>query len=290
MQIKVAVVQMACGDDQDDNIRRAEDLVREAADGGAHVVLLQELFSGPYFCKTQEPRYFQWAQPREGHALIRRFAALAEELEVVLPLSFFERAGNAHFNSLVMLDADGRDLGLYRKSHIPDGPGYQEKYYFSPGDTGFKVFATRYGRIGAAICWDQWFPETARCLALQGAELIVYPSAIGSEPTAPGYDSCAHWQRTMQGHAAANMVPVAASNRIGSERQGDVEVTFYGGSFITDATGAKLVEAGRDAEGIIYADLDLAQNLHARASWGLFRDRRPDLYAPVGTLDGRADP
>lgn len=286
MKIKVAVAQMRCDEDEAHNIDRAEALVREAAGSGAHLVLLQELFSTPYFCKIQDPAYFDWAQMRAGHPLIQRFAELARELQVVLPLSFFERGGNAHFNSLVMLDADGRDLGLYRKSHIPDGPGYQEKFYFAPGDTGFKVFETRYGRIGVAICWDQWFPETARCLALRGAELIVYPSAIGSEPTDPGYDSSGHWQRVMQGHAAANMVPVAAANRVGSERQNDVEVTFYGGSFITDVTGAKLAEADGETEGVIYAELDLSQNQRERVGWGIFRDRRPDLYALVTTLDG----
>ncbi len=277
---------MACADDQAVNVSRAEAFVREAAAGGAQVVLLQELFAGPYFCKTQDPRYFEWALPREGHPLIERLSALARELGVVLPVSFFERAGNACFNSLVMLDADGRDLGLYRKSHIPDGPGYQEKFYFSPGDTGFKVFSTRHGRIGVAICWDQWFPEAARCLALQGAEMLLYPTAIGSEPPSPGYNSQPHWQRTMQGHAAANMVPVAAANRVGEEQQDGVKVTFYGGSFITDATGTKVAEAPGREEGVIYADLDLVRNLQARAAWGLFRDRRPGLYGAISTLDG----
>ena len=289
MTLRVAVVQMRCGDEQADNVERAEAFVREAAGRGAQLVLLQELFSGPYFCKTQDPAYLEWARPRAGHSTIARFAALARELQVVIPLSFFERAGNAFFNSLVMLDADGSELGLYRKSHIPDGPGYQEKFYFSPGDTGFKVFDTHYGRIGAAICWDQWFPEAARCLALQGAELIVYPSAIGSEPADPDYQSLGHWQRVMQGHAAANMVPVAASNRVGSERQDEVEVTFYGGSFVADVTGAKIAEADGESDTIIYADLDLAQGRRERAGWGIFRDRRPDLYARVSTFDGGTD-
>jgi N-carbamoylputrescine amidase len=207
---------------------------------------------------------------------------------VVLPLSFFERAGQAHFNSLAMLDADGRVMGLYRKSHIPDGPGYEEKYYFSPGDTGFRVWDTAVGRIGVGICWDQWFPECARAMALMGAELLLYPTAIGSEPPAPGYDSQPHWQTVMRGHAGANLVPVAASNRIGSERAEDgTEVTFYGSSFLADWTGAVVASAGRDSEEVVTASFDLDEIAGFRAAWGLFRDRRPELYGALGTLDGR---
>ena len=211
--VTVAATQMACGDDADSNVEAAVDLVRSAAAQGAQVVLLQELFATPYFCRTQRGEHFSLAHELAGHPVIARFAALAAELGVVLPVSFFERAGQTHFNSIAIVDADGTVLGVYRKSHIPDGPGYQEKYYFSPGDTGPRVWDTRFGRIGVGICWDQWFPELARAMTLQGAELLLYPTAIGSEPPEPGLDSSRHWQRTMQGHAAANIVPLIASNR-----------------------------------------------------------------------------
>jgi N-carbamoylputrescine amidase len=287
-RVTVAVTQMACGPDATANADRAEALVRAAAAQGADVVLLQELFETPYFCKAERREHFALALPFEGNPLVGRFAALARELGVVLPLSFFERAGQAHFNSLAMLDADGRVMGLYRKSHIPDGPGYEEKYYFSPGDTGFRVWDTAVGRIGVGICWDQWFPECARAMALMGAELLLYPTAIGSEPPAPGYDSQPHWQTVMRGHAGANLVPVAASNRIGSERAEDgTEVTFYGSSFLADLTGAVVASAGRDSEEVVTASFDLDEIAGFRAAWGLFRDRRPDLYGALGTLDGR---
>jgi len=213
-------------------------------------------------------------------------SALAAELQVVLPVSFFERANNAYYNSLAMIDADGRNLGIYRKSHIPDGPGYQEKYYFNSGDTGFQVFKTRYATIGAAICWDQWFPESARCMALQGAEVLFYPTAIGSEPPDASLDSRDHWQRVMQGHAGANLMPLVASNRIGVERGENSSITFYGSSFIAGPQGEKVVEAGRDKEAVLTATFDLDRLRAARASWGLFRDRRPELYRSILTLDG----
>ncbi len=257
--------------------------MRQAAAEGAQVILLQELFHGPYFCKTEDPRYFAWAEPFDGNALVARFAALARDLGVVLPVSFFERAGPAHFNSVAMVDADGRVLGLYRKSHIPQGPGYEEKYYFTPGDTGFRVWDTAFGRIGVGICWDQWFPEAARAMALMGAEMLLYPTAIGSEPPAPGYDSQPHWEMAMRGHAAANILPVAASNRIGREVQDGCKVTFYGTSFIADHTGQVAAQAGRDVEAVRVARFDLDAIGELRRSWGLFRDRRPDLY---GALKG----
>lgn len=286
-QVTLAATQMACGADSRQNIARAEGLVRAAHAKGAHIILVQELFETPYFCKDQLAAHFNLAQPFEGHPLIKRFSELARELGVVLPISFFERANAAHFNSLAMIDADGSVLGLYRKSHIPDGPGYQEKYYFNPGDTGFKVWDTRFGRVGAGICWDQWFPECARAMALMGAEVICYPTAIGSEPPpAPAVDSSAHWRRVMQGHAGANYVPVIASNRIGREVGESCEITFYGTSFIAGPTGEILAEAGRDAEAVVLATVDLDEISVARRSWGLFRDRRPELYAPLMTLDG----
>jgi N-carbamoylputrescine amidase len=284
--VTVAATQMACDWDSEANLQRAEDLVREAAGQGAQIVLLQELFETPYFCKDQKPEHFSLARPAQDNPVLARFAALAAELAVVLPISFFERANNAHYNSLAVLDADGANLGLYRKAHIPDGPGYQEKYYFNPGDTPFRCWRTRYATIGAAVCWDQWFPEAARCLALQGAELLFYPTAIGSEPPAPGYDSRDHWQRVMQGHAGANLVPVIASNRIGREEGDTCTITFYGSSFITDGYGAKIAEAPRDAQAVITATFDRDALRQARTGWGIFRDRRPQLYEPLLRLDG----
>ncbi|HET6467602.1 MAG TPA: N-carbamoylputrescine amidase [Geminicoccaceae bacterium] len=289
-RVTVAATQMSCERDRDANVAHAERLVREAAARGAQLVLLQELFETPYFCKDQKGENFQLAQRFEGHPLLARLSRLAAELEVVLPVSFFERANNAYFNSLAVIDADGRVLGVYRKSHIPDGPGYQEKFYFSPGDTGFRVWQTRVGCIGAAVCWDQWFPEAARAMAIMGAELLLYPTAIGSEPPAPEYDSSGHWQRVMQGHAAANMVPVIASNRIGREVGESCVVTFYGCSFITDGRGAKVEEAGREEEAVLTTTFDLDQLAVDRASWGLFRDRRPELYLPLLTYDGKDPP
>jgi N-carbamoylputrescine amidase len=287
--VTVAATQFACSWDRAANLDAAEAAVREAAARGARVVLLQELFETPYFCVEQDARHLSLATAREANPAIRRFSALARELGVVLPVSWFERAGQAFFNSVAIVDADGRTLGVYRKSHIPNGPGYQEKQYFTPGDTGFRVWDTAFGRLGVAICWDQWFPEAARCMALAGAELLLYPTAIGSEPQDPGLDSRAHWRTVMQGHAAANLVPVVASNRIGREtaRRADVSVTFYGSSFIADHTGAVVAEAGRDAPAVLTATVDLDAIAEARAAWGLFRDRRPDLY---GALLGHGAP
>ena len=286
--VTVAATQMACTWDTDENIATADRIVREAAAKGANVVLIQELFETPYFCQDQIADYCGLAHPLEGNPLVAHFAGLAADLGVVLPISYFEKAGRAHYNSLAIIDADGKLLGNYRKSHIPDGPGYTEKFYFSPGDTGFKVWKTRFGTIGCGICWDQWFPEAARSMALMGAELLFYPTAIGSEPQDPTIDSAAHWQRAMQGHAAANMVPVVASNRIGTEEgRSGTSMTFYGSSFIADQTGAKVAEAGREAEAILTATFDLDAIERQRWGWGLFRDRRPDLYGAVATLDGR---
>ena len=248
-EVTLAATQTACGPDRAANVANAKKLVRQAKAKGAQVILIQELFETPYFCKDQAAKHFALAEPFEKNALIGEFSSLARELNVVLPLSYFERANNAHFNSLAMIDADGAVLGNYRKSHIPDGPGYQEKFYFNPGDTGFKVWRTRYGAIGAGICWDQWFPEAARAMALMGAEILVYPTAIGSEPPpAPAVDSSAHWRRVMQGHAAANYVPLIASNRIGREVGETCEITFYGTSFIAGPTGEILADAGRDGK------------------------------------------
>ncbi|TOG95160.1 N-carbamoylputrescine amidase [Vibrio parahaemolyticus] len=282
--VKFAALQLTKSWDLEDNLAKAKKAIREAAQNGANVILPQELFAAPYFCKKQEAKYFELAEETENCRLIKEMSALAKELGVVIPVSYFEKAGNTFFNSLVMIDADGTVLDNYRKSHIPDGPGYSEKYYFSPGDTGFKVWQTKFGKFGAGICWDQWFPELARSLALHGAEAIFYPTAIGTEPQDPTLDSRDHWQRTMQGHSAANLVPVVASNRVGTEVDDGIETTFYGSSFITDHTGAKIAEAPREGETIIYAEIDLAATAKARHAWGLFRDRRPDLYTSVGKL------
>ncbi|HCH3991591.1 N-carbamoylputrescine amidase [Vibrio parahaemolyticus] len=282
--VKFAALQLTKSWDLEENLAKAKKVIREAAQNGANVILPQELFAAPYFCKKQEAKYFELAEETANSHLIQEMSALAKELGVVIPVSYFEKAGNTFFNSLVMIDADGSVLDNYRKSHIPDGPGYSEKYYFSPGDTGFKVWQTKFGKFGAGICWDQWFPELARSLALHGAEAIFYPTAIGSEPQDPTLDSRDHWQRTMQGHSAANLVPVIASNRVGTEIDDGIETTFYGSSFITDHTGAKIAEAPREGETIIYAEIDLAATAKARHAWGLFRDRRPDLYTSVGKL------
>jgi N-carbamoylputrescine amidase len=286
--VTVAITQMASANDWAGNCDRAEELVRQAATQGANVILLQELFDGDYFCIEQHAEFLSRAAECDRHLTVQRFAALAKELGVALPISFFERAGNAHYNTIAMTDADGRLLGIYRKSHIPDGRGYQEKFYFSPGDTGFKVWDTAHGRIGVGICWDQWFPETARAMVLLGAELLLYPTAIGSEPPNPGYDSSTHWQNAMRGHAAANIVPLAASNRVGGERAPDGrQVTFYGRSFIADWQGEKVQEMDRSEEGLRIHSFDLDAVGELRRSWGVFRDRRPDLYGVLLSLDGK---
>ena len=284
--VSLAAMQMACVEDAKTNVDLAEQQVRDAAARGAQIVLLQELFETPYFCKDMNTEYFALAHDGADNALIRRFQGVAKELSVVLPVSFFERANNAFYNSIGIIDADGSLLGVYRKSHIPHGPGYQEKYYFSPGDTGFRAWDTAYARIGVAICWDQWFPEAARSMALQGAEVLMYPTAIGSEPDFPDMDSSGHWQRTMQGHSAANCMPVVSSNRIGLEKGKSCDLTFYGSSFITDQTGDKVVESDRESQDIIIAEFDLDELRTARGIWGLFRDRRPDLYGSLLNLDG----
>jgi len=285
-QVTVAATQMPCGWNVDANLVKAENIVREAAAKGAQIILLQELFERVYFCQEQNEDYFQFAQSVTNNRAIRHFAPIAKELNVVLPISFFERANNVLFNSLVVIDADGSVLHTYRKTHIPDGPGYCEKFYFSPGDTGFQVWQTQYGKIGVGICWDQWFPETARALALKGAEIIFYPTAIGSEPQNPSVNSKDHWQLTQQGHAAANLVPVVVSNRVGREQVGQSDITFYGHSFITDEFGQVVNQMDGHSEGFITHTLDLAQCQHHRLEWGLFRDRRPDQYPVLLSKDG----
>lgn len=284
----VAITQMASENDWKKNCDKADALVREAAKQGAQLILLQELFDGDYFCIEQHAKFFKNAHEIDHHPTVARFAALAKELGVVLPVSVFERAGQAHYNTTVMVDTDGKQLGIYRKSHIPDGRGYQEKFYFSPGDTGFKVWDTAAGKVGLGICWDQWFPECARAMALMGAEILLYPTAIGSEPPNPSYDSSSHWQNTMRGHAAANIMPLAASNRVGREVAPDGRADiFYGRSFVSDYQGEKLVEMDRVEEGVRLQSFDLAAIGELRRSWGVFRDRRPELYGGLLSIDGK---
>ncbi len=285
--VTVAATQMACSAGKAENIARAEKLVRQAAAQGAQIILIQELFESLYFCQDQIYDFLNLASPLEENAAIKHFAPIAKELGVVLPMSVYERAGQSNFNTVAIIDADGSVLGHYRKSHIPDGPGYSEKFYFSPGDTGFRVWDTKYARIGVGICWDQWFPESARAMALMGAELLFYPTAIGSEPQDATLDSSGHWQRTMQGHAAANLTPLVASNRIGTEAgQKGTSLTFYGSSFIAGPTGEKVKEADRATESVLVHTFNLDHVAHMRNSWGVFRDRRPELYTPLLTLDG----
>ena len=279
-KVVVAATQMSCTWDREATLAKAEKLVRKAALKGANIILLQELFETPYFCQRHDFEYMDLATTPEENPAVKRFQEVAKGLDVVIPVSFFERAGNAAFNSIAIIDADGTVLGKYRKTHIPDGMPYAEKFFFTPGDTGFKVWKTKYGTIGVGICWDQWFPEAARCMALLGAEILFYPTAIGSEPVLQT-DSKPHWQRCMQGHAAANIMPVIASNRIGHEVQKDSEMTFYGSSFIADETGGLVAEADRETEGVITAEFDLDAIAQKRREWGVFRDRRPEMY---GTL------
>jgi N-carbamoylputrescine amidase len=284
--ITVAVTQMPSHHDRAQNIDHACELLREAAAQGAQVVLLQELFETDYFCQQPDAAAFDLALPIDNNPAVRAVGMLARELRLVVPVSVFERSGQSCFNSLVLVGTDGDVLGVYRKSHIPDGPGYQEKFFFDPGDTGFTVWDTPYGRLGCGICWDQWFPEAARIMALKGAELLLYPTAIGSEPLDPTYDSLPHWRTCMQGHAAANMVPLAASNRVGSERRGESSITFYGSSFIADECGQVLAQAPRDGAAVLSASFDLDRLWEKRRAWGLFRDRRPELYGGLLSRDG----
>lgn len=286
-KVTVAATQMSCTDNIDINIEKADRLVREAKAKGADIILLQELFETPYFCQKEKPEYYEYAMDLDANKAVEHFSRLAAELKVVLPISFYEKSNYARYNSLAMIDADGTVLGVYRKSHIPDGPGYEEKYYFNPGDTGFQVFNTKYGKLGAGICWDQWFPEAARCMVLMGAEILFYPTAIGSEPENGDIDSKGHWQRCMIGHSACNLVPVIASNRIGTEKAEDSEINFYGSSFITNGTGEVIAEASRDKEEILTAEFDLEELEKARVEWGIFRDRRPELYKAILTYDGK---
>jgi N-carbamoylputrescine amidase len=285
--VTVAATQFSCSPDRATNLASAERVVRAAHAQGAQVILLQELFESPYFCIDMDPKHFDLALPIEQNPAVRLCRKLARDLNVVLPVSVFERAGNVFYNSVAMIDAGGQFMGVYRKAHIPDSPGYYEKFYFSPGDTGFKVWDTRYGKLGVAICWDQWFPESARAMAVQGAEILLYPTAIGSEPQDASIDSKDHWQRTMQGHAAANIMPLIASNRIGTEKGQNWTTTFYGSSFIADHTGAIVKQADRSTESILTATFDLNAIREYRRAWGVFRDRRPELYKPVTTLDGQ---
>ncbi|MEM8943466.1 MAG: N-carbamoylputrescine amidase [Pseudomonadota bacterium] len=283
--VTLAATQMACTWNTEANVERAVGLVRAAAEDGANIVLIQELFETPYFCIEQLGEHLKLATSVEENATIKRFQELAAELGVVLPVSWFERSQNTFFNSLAMIDADGTLMGVYRKSHIPNSIGYQEKTYFTPGDTGFMVWDTRFGRVGAAICWDQWFPEAARAMVLAGAEILLYPTAIGSEPGAPELDSREHWRRVMQGHAAANMVPLVASNRIGREtatQDPTLEMSFYGNSFIADHTGDIVALGDDETEAVLIASFDLDECEEYRVQWGVFRDRRPDLYGALG--------
>ncbi len=279
-KVKVAATQMRCTWNREETLMKAEKFVREACKKGAQIVLLQELFETPYFCQTESYEYLKIASTVEENRAINHFKKIAEELKVVLPISFFERAGNTAFNSLVVIDADGRVMDTYRKTHIPDGQCYEEKFYFTPGDTGFKIWDTAYGKIGVGICWDQWFPESARIMALMGAEILFYPTAIGTEPILP-IDSQQHWQRCMQGHAAANIMPLVASNRIGTEKQDSSSMTFYGTSFIAGPTGEIIEQMNRTDEGFIVAEFDLDEIREKRQSWGVFRDRRPEMYKPL---------
>lgn len=287
-KVKVAAVQMRCAPTVEENLQHAEALVREAAANGAQIILLPELWERPYFCQQRRYDFYQYALPTEENPAVQMGKRLAKELNIVLPISFFERDVNELYNSIACIDADGEILGVYRKTHIPDDHFYQEKFYFKPGNSGFTVFNTKYGRVGIGICWDQWFPETARCLALNGAELLFYPTAIGSEPILD-CDSMPHWRRVMQGHSAANLMPVVAANRIGLENVEPCEgnagqqssLLFYGSSFMTDGTGELVQDASRDQEEILYAEYDLAALAEDRLSWGLFRDRRPECYGKI---------
>lgn len=287
-KVKVAAIQMSCAEERDENISKAEYMVRQAAAEGAKVILLPELFETPYFCQQRNYEFYYYAEATEDNPAVKKFMQVAKETGTVIPVSFYEKYGNTFFNSIAMIDSDGSLMGVYRKSHIPDDHFYQEKFYFTPGDTGFKVWKTRYGNIGVGICWDQWFPEAARCMALMGADMLLYPTAIGSEPILE-CDSMPHWRRAMQGHSASNLVPVIAANRIGTEevipsednQYQESSLTFYGSSFITDATGEIMAHADIENEMIITSVIDTDANREFRQSWGVFRDRRPELYGRI---------
>lgn len=291
--VTVAAIQMSIPETPEKSVEKAEKLVRKAAAEGANVILLPELFENWYFCQERRYDSYKLALPLEENPAVRRFQTVAKELSVVLPISFYEQDGNVLYNSVAMIDADGSVMGVYRKTHIPDDHFYQEKFYFTPGDTGFKVWDTRFGKIGVGICWDQWFPEAARCMALDGAELLFYPTAIGSEPVLE-CDSMPHWQRCMQGHAAANLVPVIAANRIGTEtvtpdsenQQQSSSLTFYGSSFIADNTGALVECADRTSDAVLLHTFDLDELRDMRLSWGVFRDRRPEMYGRIAGISG----
>lgn len=284
--VTVAAVQMSCSGDQRANLDKADRMVREANARGGQIILLPELFETLYFCQEKIDVNFQLAASLEQNQAVSHFQKVARELEVVLPVSFFEKTETGYFNSVAIIDADGQVLGIYRKTHIPDGPGYEEKYYFHAGDTGFKVWDTRHGKIGVGICWDQWFPEAARCMALQGAEILCYPTAIGSEPVRTEVDSQSHWQLCMQGHAAANIMPVVAANRTGTETSPNSKLAFYGSSFITNEIGQKIAEADRASETIVTACFDLDKIAEYRDFWGVFRDRNPAMYGLISRIIG----
>jgi N-carbamoylputrescine amidase len=281
--VTVAVLQTNLNNDRADNIAKITDLVIEAGYSGANIILLPELFEGKYFCAQEREEFFAWARPADNHPTIQHFQAIAQKLNAVIPVSFFEQAGQAYYNSVATIDATGEVLGIYRKSHIPDGPGYEEKFYFRPGNSGFKVWSTAYGKIGIGICWDQWFPECARAMVMMGADILLYPTAIGSEPEEPELDTRDSWQRAMVGHAVCNVVPVAAANRIGREAENQF---FYGHSFIANHRGDVVTQLGAHKEGVGYASFDFEQIRLNRASFGFFRDRRPDLYTVLTTADG----
>ena len=286
MKVTVAATQMKCSWEIEENITKAKKIINDAANKGANIILLQELFQTPYFCIEYDEEIFRLAKPFKNNVFLKEMAEISKKLNVVLPISYFEKENNAYFNSIAVINSDGTILGNYRKSHIPDGAGYLEKYYFNPGDTGFKVWETNFGKIGIGICWDQWFPEAARIMALKGADILFYPTAIGDEIMSE-YDSSSAWQRVMQGHAAANIIPVVASNRIGSESVKGQTNGFYGKSFICDRTGKIIVEASKDKQEIIISEIDIEDDHLFRRNWGLFRDRRIDLYKELLTVDGK---
>ena len=286
MNVTVAATQMACTWDLKQNYEKATNIIHKADGLGAEIILLQELFETPYFSIDTKNEHFDLAKTLAEQPTIKSMQVIAKDRGVVLPISFFEKSGLVYFNSIVVIDADGSIVGHYRKSHIPDFPLYEEKFYFSPGDTGFRVFDTKYGRLGIGICWDQWFPEAARVMALMGAEILLYPTAIGNELDQPDFDSKDHWQMTMRGHAAANIIPVIASNRIGNESSDNLSMEFYGSSFISNHLGELIGEADRKSENIITHSLDLTEISRYRRNWGVYRDRRPDLYEGILSLDG----